>query len=181
MDRRLFNGPGRHSGNNPVPDKEAVDMKKLLFLTVSLLFLALAVTSYGLTRSEVEKNLLCYACPGEPLNIDRCSGGDKMRAEIDRRMALGQDKQTILDFFVEQFGEDILTVPPQKGFNLVAWAAPFVGLLIGLVIAGLFIWKWAAAGRRGSSAGKQDARTEELYRDMEDKVEEELKKLEDDS
>ncbi len=156
-------------------------MKKIVFLIIPLLFLALAATSYGLTRSEVEKNLICYACPGEPLNIDRCSGGDKMRAEIDRRLALGQDKQTILNFFVEQFGDDILTVPPQKGFNLVAYAAPIVGLLIGLVVAGLFIWKWAAAGRRGSGSGEQTARAEELYRDMEDKVEEELKKLEDDS
>jgi cytochrome c-type biogenesis protein CcmH len=156
-------------------------MKKTLILFVSLIFLGLAVTSHALTRSEVEKNLICYACPGEALNIDRCSGGNQMRAEIDRRLALGQDKQTILNFFVEQFGEDILTVPPQKGFNLVAYVAPFVGLLIGLVVAGILIWKWAAAGRSDARAKEYDAKAEALYLAMEDKVEEELKKLEDDS
>lgn len=145
-----------------------------------LLLLVLAAPAQALTRSEVEKNLICYACPGEALNIDRCSGGDRMRAEIDRRLALGEDKQTILNFFVQQFGEDILTVPPQKGFNLVAYAAPSVALLIGLVIAGLLIWKWGAAGRAGINTCEEDAESEALYRDMEDKVEDELKKLEDD-
>ncbi|MCF6187157.1 MAG: cytochrome c-type biogenesis protein CcmH [Desulfobulbaceae bacterium] len=146
----------------------------------SLLLSGVAITAYALNRSEVEKNLICYACPGEALNIDRCSGGNQMRAEIDRRLALGEDKQTILNFFVQQFGEDILTVPPQRGFNLVAYAAPFVALLIGLVIAGMLIWKWGAAGRSGTGAGEHDAESEALYRKMEDQVEDELKKLEDD-
>ncbi|HEB68704.1 MAG TPA: hypothetical protein ENI88_03675 [Desulfobulbus sp.] len=155
-------------------------MKTFQILTGLLFFLVLAVTAHALTRSEVEKNLICYACPGEALNIDRCSGGDRMRAEIDRRLALGEDKQTILNFFVQQFGEDILTVPPQKGFNLVAYAAPFVALLIGLVLAGLLIRRWGAAGRSGSGTREEDANSEKLYREMEDQVEDELKKLEDD-
>ncbi len=157
-----------------------IGYKKTLILFVSFIFLGLAVTSHALTRSEVEKNLICYACPGEALNIDRCSGGDQMRAEIDRRLARGQDKQTILDFFVGQFGEDILTVPPKKGFNLVAYAAPFVGLLIGLVIAVILLWKWAAAGKSDPSTKQYDAEAEALYHNMEDKVEDELKRLEDD-
>ncbi len=155
-------------------------MKIFRILIFSILLSGVAITAYALNRSEVEKNLICYACPGEALNIDRCSGGNQMRAEIDRRLALGEDKQTILNFFVQQFGEDILTVPPQKGFNLVAYAAPFVALLIGLVIAGMLIWKWGAAGRSDTGTGEHDAESEALYRNMEDQVEDELKKLEDD-
>ena len=155
-------------------------MKIFRIVLGTLFVLSLAATTHALTRSEVEKNLICYACPGEALNIDRCSGGNLMRAEIDRRLALGEDKQTIINFFVEQFGEDILTVPPQRGFNLVAYAAPFVALLIGLVIAGMLLWKWGAAGRGGSASREEDARSEALYLDMEDQVEDELKKLEDD-
>jgi len=156
-------------------------MKIFRILICSLLLSGVAITTaYALNRSEVEKNLICYACPGEALNIDRCSGGNQMRAEIDRRLALGEDKQTILNFFVQQFGEDILTVPPQKGFNLVAYAAPFVALLIGLVIAGMLIWKWGAAGRSDTGTREHDGESEALYRNMEDQVEDELKKLEDD-
>lgn len=155
-------------------------MKRVLILLYSLIFIGLAATSYALNRSEVEKNLICYACPGEALNIDRCSGGDQMRAEIDRRLALAQDKQTILDYFVEQFGENILTVPPQKGFNLVAYVAPFIGLLTGLIVAGIFVWKWTVAGKAAASTKEEDAKAEALYLDMKDKVEDELQKLEGD-
>ncbi|WP_457575061.1 cytochrome c-type biogenesis protein [Desulfolithobacter sp.] len=157
-------------------------MKKTLIPVLLLLALLGPVSDvHALTRSEVEKNLTCYACPGEPLNIDRCSGGDQMRAEIDRRMALGQDKETILNFFVQRFGEDILTVPPQKGFNLVAWAAPFVALFIGLVVAAICTWQWAAAGRRSGKTMAEQTEAEALYHDMEKRVEDELKKLEDDA
>ncbi len=136
-----------------------------------------AGTASALTRTEVEKHLICSACPGEALNIDRCSGGDRMRAEIDRRLARGQDLQTILDFFVGQFGEDILTVPPRKGFNLVAWAAPFVILLIGLAVATIFIHRWNAAGRRETSGRDRPGAPPDPA--LRRRVEEELDRMED--
>ncbi len=148
-------------------------------LLLALLLSLVAGTALALTRTEVEKNLICYACPGEPLNIDRCSGGDRMRAEIDRRLARGEDLQTILDFFVSRFGEDILTVPPRKGFNLVAWAAPFVMLLIGLVVATVFIHRWRMADRLKGRRDEQAAGPEDPA--LQRRVEEELKKLEDES
>ncbi|WP_456385264.1 cytochrome c-type biogenesis protein [Desulfolithobacter sp.] len=156
-------------------------MKTVIPFMLLIALLGPVSAAHALTRSEVEKNLICYACPGEPLNIDRCSGGDQMRAEIDRRLALGQDKETILNFFVDKFGEDILTVPSRKGFNLVAWAAPFVALIIGLAVATLFILRWAAAGHRDKKTGMEKTKDETLYRDMEKRVEDELKKLEDDT
>ncbi len=155
-------------------------MRNMWILLCSLLLFSQAATAQALTRSEVEKNLICYACPGEPLNIDRCGGGDQMRAEIDRRLSLGQNKETILEYFVQKFGDTILTAPPQKGFNLVAYAAPFVGLLIGLVVAVMFVWKWATAGKISRGRGDEDAEGAALYRDMEKQVEDELEKLEND-
>ncbi len=155
-------------------------MRNMWIILCSLILLSQAATVQALTRSEVEKNLICYACPGEPLNIDRCGGGDQMRAEIDRRLSLGQSKETILEFFVQQFGDGILTAPPQKGFNLVAYAAPFVGLLIGLVVAVIFVWKWAAAGKSSRGGRNEDVEAAALYKDMEKQVEDELKKLEND-
>ena len=136
--------------------------------------------SSALTRSEIEKNLICYACPGEPLNIDRCSGGDQMRATIDSMLAEGKGKEEILAFFVERFGDEILTAPPKKGFNLVAYAAPFVGLVIGAAIASVLVGKWAAAGRRGVKDEELKA-DEPLDDEMQGKIEEELKKLEEES
>jgi cytochrome c-type biogenesis protein CcmH len=155
-------------------------MKKRLIMP--LLLLAGAAVLYperssALTRSEIEKNLICYACPGEPLNIDRCGGGDQMRAAIDRMLAEGKGKEEILAVFVEEFGDEILTAPPKKGFNLVAYAAPFVGLVIGAAVASLLVGKWAAAGRRSVKSDGHKA-DEPLDEEMQGKIEEELKKLE---
>lgn len=150
----------------------------IFILSIAVLIVANPVAA--LTRSEVEKNLICYACPGEPLNIDRCSGGDEMRAEIDRRLTLGQDKETIVNYFAGKYGDDILTVPPKKGFNLVAYAAPFAGLLIGLSIALLLVWKWAAAGRKNGEFVENKPSTDEISPILKAKVTDELNKLEDD-
>ena len=170
---------------SPIPRikmASGTDWRVLLACLVPLLPLLLPPSAQALTRSEVEKHLLCYACPGEPLSIDRCSGGDRMRAEIDRRLSLGQDKETILAFFVQQFGEDILTTPPKKGFNLVAYAGPFVALVIGLAIAGLLVRRWAAAGsRRAEGKESGDASPPADYQRLQERVAKELDQLEEDS
>jgi cytochrome c-type biogenesis protein CcmH len=155
-------------------------MKK--HLIVLLLLLTGSVTLYpmhssALTRSEIEANLICYACPGEPLNIDRCGGGDQMRAAIDSMLAEGKGKKEILAYFVERFGDEILTAPPKRGFNLVAYAAPFVGFVIGAAFASVLVGKWAAAGRRRSK--EEDPKADEpLDNEMQAKIQEELRKFE---
>ncbi len=169
-----------HRAPRWTPPRGTAWLPLLVLLLVPLL---LVLPANALTRSEVEKHLTCYACPGEPLNIDSCSGGDRMRAEIDRRLALGQDKETILAFFVQQFGEGILTTPPKKGFNLVAYAAPFVALAIGLVIAGLLVRRWAAAAT-GSTGRGQEVATDlppADYQRLRERVDREVNQLEDDA
>ncbi len=90
-------------------------MKVRVFEFFLLLMLLIPVTaSAALTETEVSESLICYACPGEALSIDRCSGGDQMREVISRMLKEGKSKQEILDVFVAQFGEGILTTVPKK-------------------------------------------------------------------
>jgi len=131
----------------------------------------------ALTESEVAEALICYACPGEPLTADRCSGGDQMRAAIRRMIAEGKTKQEILDYFVAQFGEEILTVPPKRGFNLVAYVGPFVGFAAGAVVAVVVIRRWGRAAPTGRSAGP--AGPPPVDEAARSKVEDELARLED--
>ncbi|NOY44603.1 MAG: hypothetical protein GXP50_04005 [Deltaproteobacteria bacterium] len=135
----------------------------------------------ALTETEVAEGLLCYACPGEPLTADRCRGGDQMRAAIRRMIAEGKTKQEILDYFVQEFGEEILTYPPKRGFNLVAYVGPFVGLLVGAAVAAVVVRRWSSAGRRRSEprgSGSPPTRLDEKTRR---RIEEELSHLDEEA
>ena len=124
-------------------------MKKR-FLAALLFLLALPPVNgfAALNETEVSESLICYACPGEPLNVDRCSAGDQMRAAIRQMIDQGKSKPQILDYFVARFGDDILTTVPKKGFNLLAYTGPLIGLLVGIPVALLIIRRWGSAGRR---------------------------------
>lgn len=116
-----------------------------------VVFLLVPVTGLAeLTETEVAESLTCYACPGESLSIDRCSGGDQMRSAINQMIKEGKTKPEILDYFVAEFGDSILTTVPKKGFNLIAYTGPFISLLVGILVAVLIIRRWGAAARKAS-------------------------------
>jgi cytochrome c-type biogenesis protein CcmH len=158
-------------------------MMKKNFVIVSVL--AILVTALlapvdalaELTETEVSESLICYVCPGEPLNVGRCSGGDKMRAAISSMLDEGKSKQEILDHFVAQFGESILTTVPKKGFNLVAYTGPFIALLVGIPLAIFLIRRWNSTGQKLSSEQATPERAATLDDEMRQQIEKELSEL----
>lgn len=158
-------------------------MMKKNFVIVSVL--AILVTALlapvdalaELTETEVSESLICYACPGEPLNIDRCSGGNKMRDVIKKMLKEGRSKEDILDYFVAQFGDNILTTVPKKGFNLVAYTGPFIALLVGIPLAIFLIRRWSSAGQKLSSEQATPERVATLDDEMRQRIEKELSEL----
>lgn len=158
-------------------------MKRAPFLVCAALLLSFIVGNAGsasaLTETEVAEGLLCYACPGEPLNVDRCSGGDQMRDAISRLIREGKTKEEILEYFAAQYGENILTAPPKRGFNLVAYLGPFVGLVVGALVATMVVRRWSADSRSGSAAGqKAPALQAPLDETTKRRIEDELSNLE---
>jgi cytochrome c-type biogenesis protein CcmH len=147
-------------------------------LALLLILLIAPVSGFAaLTETEVSESLICYVCPGEPLNVGRCSGGDEMRASITKMLNEGKDKQEILDVFVAQFGENILTTVPKKGFNLIAYTGPFIGLLIGFPVAFLVLRRWGSTGRKQSAEQTTSEAVAPLDDGMRLRIEKELSKM----
>ena len=46
-------------------------------------------------------------------------------------LASGQTPPAIVDAYISEFGLEILSKPPAKGFNLTAWLMPPLVLLLG--------------------------------------------------
>ena len=155
--------------------KSIVIVPMFVLLFSGLLFPA---SSYAeLTETEVSESLICYACPGEPLNVDRCRGGDQMRDIIKRMLKEGKSKQEILDVFVAQFGDSILTTVSKKGFNWVAYTGPIIGLLVGIPVALIIIRRWGSASQTVSSGQDAPEPTVKLDDEMRQKIEKELSEL----
>ncbi|MED1468200.1 cytochrome c-type biogenesis protein [Bacillus salipaludis] len=71
-----------------------------------------------------------------------CSLTKEFKKDLVGMMNKGWDKDKIRDYYVNIYGEEILTAPEKSGFSLTAWILPFV--VLGLAAASLFfvIRKW---------------------------------------
>lgn len=71
-----------------------------------------------------------------------CSLTKTFKQDLVSMMNKGWDKNKIRDYYVNIYGEEILTAPEKSGFSLTAWILPFV--VLGLAAASLFfvIRKW---------------------------------------
>jgi cytochrome c-type biogenesis protein CcmH len=64
------------------------------------------------------------------------------KEDIVEMMEKGWDKDKIREYYVNIYGEEILTAPEKSGFSLVAWLLPFVVLGLAAVSLYFVIRKW---------------------------------------
>lgn len=107
---------------------------------LSLLSLSTAVSA--LQWQDVAAELMSPACPGRTL-INCTSGhAEQWRELIRQKLAQGETKAQIIQYFVDMRGEEILAAPPTHGFALTAWLFPVLVMIngTGLIIALTYRW-----------------------------------------
>ncbi len=110
---------------------------KKLFITLVLSLVLLPVIpalADSTTVDDISKELMCQCGCGLVLVNCTCelpNGAAEMKALIEQRLALGESQKEIIQYFVDQYGEQVLSSPPKSGFNLMVWLLPIVGLLFG--------------------------------------------------
>ena len=119
-------------------------MRRLLALA-SVLALAVAPTAFASeqhpTQAELEGELVCPTCH-TTLDQSNAAVALRMKQFVRTRIAAGDTKSEIKDQLVAQFGKGVLAAPEQKGFDLLAWVLPVVGLLAGAAVLTLLLWRW---------------------------------------
>jgi cytochrome c-type biogenesis protein CcmH len=120
------------------------------------------------TAAELESELVCPVCE-TTLDSSDAPVAQLMKARIRERIAAGNTKSEIKAYFVDQYGNGVLAVPPRRGFDLVAWLLPLAGLGIGLVAVGALAWRWSR--RRDDDAGEGDPLDPALERRLDDALE----------
>jgi cytochrome c-type biogenesis protein CcmH/NrfF len=103
------------------------------------------------TLEELENEVICPTCH-TTLALSHSEIAERMRQFIRERIAEGQTKSQIKDALVAEFGEAVLAEPPAKGFNLLAWVLPFVGLGAAAVVVGYLAYRWTRSSRASPDA-----------------------------
>jgi cytochrome c-type biogenesis protein CcmH/NrfF len=88
--------------------------------------------------TEIEQEVMCTVC-GTPLNLapQDAPFAKRQRAFIHRLIAQGRSKQQIKDALVAQYGDRVLALPPEDGFDIAAYVVP---LALGLLALGLLLF-----------------------------------------
>ena len=81
----------------------------------------------------IDRMIMCPVCPAETIDQAQVQIAKQMRQMVRDMLAEGKERQEILEYFVERYGQDILGAPPKSGVNLVAWLAPVGGVGAGLL------------------------------------------------
>ncbi len=120
-----------------------------ILLAGVLALMGQATSAYALTSKDVEKELMCQCGCTMVVDVCDCETANQIRAKITEMMNQGQSKDQIVGYFVKQYGEKMLSSPPKKGFNLIAWVVPFAAVVVGGTSLFFVLRAWARKGRSG--------------------------------
>jgi cytochrome c-type biogenesis protein CcmF len=104
----------------------------------------LAVPKSALER-ELQNEIICMCgtCGRKRIGECTCSLAAAMRAEVAQMVAQGRSREQIYEFYMAKYGsQEPLASPLNKGFNVLAWALPYVVGASGALVLGIVAFRW---------------------------------------
>ena len=83
---------------------------------------------------NLAEKVRCLVCQSEAVSSSHSDWSNDVRQIMRDKMKAGASDQEILDILVERFGKSVLFDPPVDKETMPLWAAPFVMLLLGIVV-----------------------------------------------
>jgi cytochrome c-type biogenesis protein CcmH len=121
-----------------------------ILLSVAICF-SLGATDASSRFNDLGHRLMCTCSCAQLLgecNHVGCPESGRMRDELTAAIASGLSDKQILDGFAAKYGATVLAAPTTKGFDLVAWIAPFAVFAAALMGTILLIKRWGGLGGR---------------------------------
>ena len=150
-------------------------------LWVALILAVLPASASVPTPEEIKKVAadlvcLCGSCNRQSLATCICSEfAVPQRERIGQFLQSGKSAEQIVAQYIAEFGVHILAAPPARGYSLVAWIGPFVGLLIGFAAVRLVLKRWRrhtphSAEPAGAATPKPAGGTADYRRQLEQEL-----------
>ena len=117
--------------------------------------------------SYLEGQVMCPTCH---TTLDQSDSAAARQSEtfISQRIAQCATAQQIESELVANYGPAILAAPPHKGFDLLAWWLPIVGVLAGAVILAIGVWRWSRRRESEEPEPEESGLDEETERKLDD-------------
>jgi cytochrome c-type biogenesis protein CcmH len=132
---------GLSSGKSKNMYKKSIIRWLMLVLLLAVLPAAVYAQDEPVTDDEVNavaKDVYCPVCESTPLDVCPTAACADWRELIRTKLAEGQSREDILEYFARQYGDGVLSNPPRRGASLIVlWILPALGVLLGLL---LFSW-----------------------------------------
>ncbi|MSP12949.1 MAG: hypothetical protein EXR62_08325 [Chloroflexi bacterium] len=140
----------------------------LAWLTLAQTALAQAPDATHIQR--ITDRLNCPLCQGRTLTECEIPVCVQMKSLIQQKLAAGVSDDEIMQYFVIQYGQQVLNEPTAIGFNLLVWVFPLIGMIAGAIIVAVVLRN--VARRKPAEA---PAATRPLPEEYLRRVEQELK------
>ena len=115
----------------------------LFILTMGLRAATAAPTPEQIKQVAAEMVCLCGDCNRQSLATCICDDfAVPERERIGQLLTAGKSSRQIVDAYIEEFGAHILAAPPARGYSLIAWVGPFVGLIAGFFAVRAVLGRW---------------------------------------
>jgi cytochrome c-type biogenesis protein CcmH/NrfF len=142
---------------------------RLAALSLLAALVLAAPASAAVSFTDVEDEVMCTVC-GTPLNLapQDAPFAQRERAYIRRLIAQGDSKEQIKDALAKQYGNEVLALPKNEGFNLAAYLVPIAVILAAAALIVFAVTRRRRPRRSGSAAAAPEISTADARRLDED-------------
>ena len=114
----------------------------VLFISLLLFLQPIGNAAEQIAWQDVASELMSPACPGRTLINCTSAHADQWRELIRQKLAKGESKEQIIQYFVDISGEAILASPPKRGFTLAVWLLPLFLVINGAGLIVVLTFRW---------------------------------------
>jgi len=161
-------------------------MKKIFYAFVFIFILSALFTGAAFAQGDlptddevnaVAHQLYCPVCQNTPLDVCPTDACRDWREQIREMLAEGKTEDEILQYFVDQFGDRVLSAPPvSTKFNWIIYIIPPLIILAGAIILFRSLKEWTTPKAAEAAAVEVGSGSSSPSDDYVARFEEELKK-----
>ena len=105
---------------------------------------------------DIARELRCPVCVAEAVSDSNADVSIEMREIIQQQLEEGRNRQEILAYFQERYGDWILLEPPRRGIHLIVWLLPVIFGLVSAATLIYFFRRWTQRSKLPVEASEED-------------------------